>query len=128
MGASQVTKGKSWERQVARILEAAMPGCASRRDFQQQTDHGRADVTHPFLWVECKAQKRCNPRAALAQALETCPDHKHPIAICKDDRQPPYVMMRADDFLELMEALWVEQCEQGDWRLGELQGPASGAA
>ena len=109
MGANPRTKGHGWEREVARRLQEAMPGCGSRRDFQTQQNHERPDVTHPFLWIECKAMKQCNPRAALAQALECCPEEKYAVAICKDDRKPPYVMLQLDDFEELMALIWIER-------------------
>lgn len=108
MGKSQRTKGHNWERKVAILLEAAMPGCDARRGLQYREGSDAPDVIHPWLHVECKAMKLCNPRAALAQALEHCPDDKHAIAVCKDDNKPPFVAMELDAFLELMGHLWTE--------------------
>jgi len=108
MGASQRRKGASWEREVARRYREAMPGCDSFRGLQYRDGADAPDVKHPWLFTECKAHKQTNPRAALAQALEHCPEDLHAVAVCKDDNKKPFVCMELESFLELMGQLWSE--------------------
>lgn len=112
MGAAQVRKGKTWEREVAKRLREAMPGCDSKRGFQARGGEEDADVRHPLFQVECKSHKLCNVRAALRQAEKDVQLAKWPVAICKDSprkgKEESYVTMRLDDWLEVMAAYWTE--------------------
>jgi hypothetical protein len=108
MGASQRHKGHRWERDVARMYRDAMPGCDSFRGIQYRDGENAPDVKHPWFHTECKAMKQTNPRAALAQALEHCPEDLHAVAVCKDDNKKPFVCMELESFLELMGQLWTE--------------------
>ncbi len=105
MGKSQRVKGATWERAVAAMFREAMPDVEIRRNLQ--TQGGKAvgnDLVVPGYAIECKAGKLPNPRAALAQAER---DSKGgiPVAIIKDDRQPPFVCLRLDAFLEMVRRL-----------------------
>jgi len=96
-------KGHDFERAVVRLLASVFGDDLVRRGLQYRDGIECADVIAPGLWVECKAQQQTNPRAALAQALRGAEGHDlKPVAICKDDRLPPVVMMRLEHFLQLL--------------------------
>jgi hypothetical protein len=65
------------------------------------------DVEIPKFFIECKAHKRTNIKAALEQARDgkKSEDDRIPLAICKDDNRPIIVAMYYDDFLELLKDL-----------------------
>lgn len=102
-GASCRRKGHDFERAVRRELAGVFGEHLVRRGLQYRDGIDCADVIAPGLWVECKAQRQTNPRAALAQAVRGSEGRAlKPVAVCKDDRRPPVVMMRLEDFLELL--------------------------
>lgn len=105
MGKSQREKGKRFEREVARRFRDVLPGYDVRRGFQSRRGSDAPDVDVPKFWVEAKVGARTNPRAALAQAIEAT-DGRIPVAVCKDDRKDPVVMMRMDDFLDFVLDWW----------------------
>lgn len=108
MGASQRRKGHTWEREVARKLRDAMPGCGARRGIQ--TRHGGGEAADVMLdgpfHIECKAGRKPNIRAALAQAEADCERGMMPVAVIKDDRQRPFVVMTLEDWLDLVAENW----------------------
>jgi len=98
MGARSNQKGKAWERRVAALLRGEL-GIDARRG-QQARDGGDAPdvvVDLPF-WIECKHGRQPNVRAALAQAIEAS-DGRTPVAVVKDDRREPMVVLRLRDAL-----------------------------
>ena len=99
-------KGLNWERAVQRKLAAVFgEGRVRFVDVDKDGPHA-PDVIAPHMWVECKAHRMTNPRGALRQAGEESKcKGKWPIAICKDDRDPPHVTMYLSDFLALI-AQW----------------------
>jgi len=109
MGASQRLKGHNWEREVARRLRKVMPGCGAKRGLQTRFGSSEeADVEIPCFHVECKVGKKTRIMAALNQAVEAEKKGRWPIAVCKDDRKPPVVLMRLDDFEEILGQWWME--------------------
>lgn len=77
------------------------------RGLQYRDGKECADVVTPALHVECKRGIRTNPRAALAQATQDCVGKGlWPVAVCKDDREEPFVTMHLEDFLELLGEWW----------------------
>ena len=107
MGKSQRTKGHNWEREVARIMREATPGCEAKRGFQ--TRGGAAeepDVVHPLYNIECKVGAKPPVRNALVTAVDTCPPGKWAVAVIKEDRKPPYVVMPMDHWLDLVGEHW----------------------
>ncbi|SEL11077.1 hypothetical protein SAMN05444354_1042 [Stigmatella aurantiaca] len=52
---SRATKGKTFERRVAKALRCLDP--KAKRCFQFQKEHGAPDVKAGPLWVECKARR-----------------------------------------------------------------------
>ena len=112
MGKMQRRKGKTWEQAVARMYREHGVG-AERRGWHQA--HGmsdepdvRADVAmagYAAIHNECKAGKQTNPRAALSQAEEAAQAAHLPVAVCKDDRKPPMVLLRLSAWLQICAAL-----------------------
>ena len=109
MGSSQRRKGRAWEQTVVRMLREVMPHESVMRCYQYDQNHGAADVQAGPLHIECKCGKQPNPRAAIAQAEETCADGMMAVAVIKDDRKRPFVVLRLDSFLEIVK----------NWRLDE---------
>jgi hypothetical protein len=98
-------KGRDFERKVQRRLARVFGEEFVRRGGQPCDGESVADVSAPGLWIECKAHKRTNPRAALRQALRGAA--KAPVwkvAVVKDDRKKPNVMMTFEDFVDLLRA------------------------
>jgi len=95
-------KGRRWEQALAARLRAVFADPDIRRGLQSRGGAEAPDVDVPGLWIECKHHRRVNLRAALAQAVTAAPVGRIPVAICKDDRSTPLVVLRLDDFLHLM--------------------------
>jgi hypothetical protein len=107
MGKSQRVKGHTWERQVAILFREALPGCGAKRGFQMRGGAAEEpDVMAGYYHVECKVGKKPPVRKALLTAVETCPNGKYPLAIIKEDRKTPYMVMELETFLELAAELW----------------------
>tara|TARA_B100000809_G_scaffold251621_1_gene285309 strand:- start:1728 stop:2060 length:333 start_codon:yes stop_codon:yes gene_type:complete len=107
MGKMQRDKGAGWERDVARRLRDVMPGCDAKRGFQTRGGAAEcADVTAGPLHIECKVGKRPPVRAALLTATTTCPKGMIPVAVIKEDRKPPYVVLLLDDFEDFLKEWW----------------------
>ena len=99
------TKGKVWEREVARMFRAYFGGGALiKRGYQTRSGRDGADVEGTPFWIECKHQRNCTPEAALVQAEEASSgagDKRTSIAVCKSHRGKPFVVIRLDRFLSL---------------------------
>ena len=109
-GARSRNKGARGERQTAKELSAAMQGFEVRRGIQNRTGGDAADIEGAGrLHVEVKTGKRPNPRAALAQAEADAKPERIPVAVIRDDRNPPYVFMRWQTFLDEFLPLWAEK-------------------
>lgn len=107
-------KGSTFERDIANQLKPIFPN--AKRAGLRQTQSGSDDAPDvdgcPPFWIETKHGKKTNPRAALAQAEEAMaawatkggsPEFfRWALAVCKDDRQPTFVMMRWDQFMEFL--------------------------
>lgn len=117
MGRAQREKGKRWEREVARLYRESV-GAGKRTGWHQSHGLEVADVSVPLqvgnwvgVWNECKHGKKVNMRAALAQALQVCPANQLPIAVCKDDREDPVVVLRLEDWLKLLSSFSKEDSD-----------------
>jgi len=108
MGRRSRTKGKRWELDVVHLFRAELPELPIRRGAQTRSGAEAPDVDVPGLWVECKHGQKVNHRAALAQAIRDAAGTRMPVAICKDDRSEPIVIMRLDDFLALWRTSWTQ--------------------
>ena len=118
MGASQRRKGHAWEREVARRFREAL-GYTDKQVKRglSQPRGGTAEEPDVVLpdglpwWVECKVGARVNPVGALEQArqgIAAAESVKLPLAVCKPDRQTPFVALELDDFLRLLQLVQAE--------------------
>ncbi|BAQ84319.1 hypothetical protein [uncultured Mediterranean phage uvMED] len=109
-GARSRNKGARGERQTAKELSKAMQGYEVRRGIQNRTGGDAADIEGAGrLHVEVKTGKKPNPRAALAQAEADAKPGRIPMAVIRDDRNPPYVFLRWQTFLDEFLPLWAEK-------------------
>jgi len=100
-GKAARNKGHNFERKVAIDFREIWPD--AKRGFQTRNNKDeQPDVVVPHFFIECKAHKISPLRGALAQAKRLCPEDKIPLAICKDDRKTPIVLMEYPDFLKLV--------------------------
>jgi hypothetical protein len=100
-------KGHDFEREMVRTFAEVFGEGKVRRGLQYRDGAEAADVCTPIFAVECKRGARTNPRAALAQVVQANEGKGFvPVAVCKDDREDPFVVMRLDDLLELARELW----------------------
>lgn len=108
-GAKSRRKGATFERELVRAFRQVMPGAEIKRGLQYRSGEETCDVDLPCFWLEAKHHQRVNIKAALRQAFDTAPKGRWPIAVTKDDRQPPIASMYLDDLLELIEQWWLGQ-------------------
>lgn len=102
-GAGCRRKGHTWERALVQRLGAIFGQDKVRRGLQFRDGAECPDVICPGFWVEAKAGRLTNPRAALRQAAADAKGKGlWPVAICKDDCEPPHVTMDFEDFLDLL--------------------------
>ena len=118
MGKFSRDKGKRGERATANELRDVFPDLSIKRGLQSRD--GGAEVPDvvgiPGLHIEVKTGKLPNPRAALAQAKKDCRDLTLPVAVIRDDRQKPFMVMDWKNFLEILKP-WVEQQKETKWDL-----------
>jgi len=105
-GRASRRKGHDWEREVAARFRAVFGENAVRRGLQSRSGEEVPDVEVPCFWVECKREKRTNPKAALMQAVASAPKGRIPVAMCKEDRCEPMATLLLDDFLDLVGEWW----------------------
>ena len=107
MGARSRTKGKVGEREVAALLRRIWPD--AKRGLQSRGGGAEVpDVDVPCFHVEVKRQARPNVAAAVRQAEADAEAGRWPVAWTRADRSDWLVTMRGEDWLELVEAWWVE--------------------
>lgn len=110
MGKYQRTKGHSWERQVAILMRELFPD--ARRGMQSRDGADAPDVEGTPYHVECKVGKLPNPRAALYQAIRDAKGKRPAVAVVKDDRCTPFVVMTLPDWMQLARrAHWTHDTE-----------------
>lgn len=91
-GKGRRNKGANFERRVAADLREIFP--EAKRGFQTRGGTAEApDVDGTPFYIEAKAHKKVNREAAWLQAEEAT-DGRAAVAVCKDDRQKPVVVMR----------------------------------
>ena len=106
MGARSRQKGCRFERDLVHRFREVMPDADVKRGLQYRSGEEAPDVEVPCFFVEAKHHQRTNIKAALRQASEAAPKGRWPLAVCKDDRQPPLATMYLEDFLELVGQWW----------------------
>ena len=107
MGARSRRKGAVWERDLVHVFAEVFGPENVRRGLQYRDGADAADVIAPALWIEAKVGKLTNPRAALRQAKEASAGKGLlAVAVCKDDRDEPFITMSLDDFTDLLKEWW----------------------
>jgi hypothetical protein len=108
-GKGRRAKGAAYERKLAHLFLAAMPGEDIKRGIQDRAGDKVADVDCPVFWIEAKKSIRGNPRAALKQAQEASEGTgKVPLAVIADDRKEAFVCLSLDHFLDFVSE-WFER-------------------
>lgn len=109
MGKNQRLKGHNFEREVAKRLREAIPGCNAKRGLAQAREGGAecADVEAEGLPIhfECKCGKQIPIVRALEQATNDAKPGMFPTAVIKFDFKQPFVVMWFDHYLELLQDL-----------------------
>ena len=98
-------KGARFERELVWRFREVMPGAEVRRGLQSRGGEV-ADVDCPVFWIEAKRGKRPNVRGALRQAEHDAPKGRIPVAVIRDDREPAFVALSLEDFLDLVREWW----------------------
>ena len=114
VGKFSVDKGKRFERELVQLFTEAAPGARVCRGFQWRDGAEAPDVDIPGFWLEAKVGIKTNPRKALRQAMMAARYGRWPLAVCKDDRQTPLVVMALPDFLTMYR----------QWYAGRIAGDA----
>jgi hypothetical protein len=100
-------KGKRGEQLLAAYLRARFPTLAFRRGWQSRQGDDDPDVVGlPGVWLESKCGACPNPRRALAQATADAAGRAIPVAVIRDDRRPPFVVLSLDHFARIMGAAY----------------------
>ena len=99
-------KGAQFERELVYRFREVMPGADVRRGLQSRGGEEVADVDCPVFWVEAKRGKQPNVRAALRQAEADAPKGRVPMAVIRDDRAAPFVVVPLEDFLDFVREWW----------------------
>lgn len=109
-------KGKVGERLTALDVREAFPWIADqvRRGWQSRKGSDDPDVIGlPKIWLESKKGRQPNPRGALAQAAKDSKGRGHyPVAVIRDDRSKPFVVLYWADFLELIRPFVLKETER----------------
>lgn len=93
------TKGRVFERAVAKLLRAIWPD--AKRGFQSRSGRDAPDVDGTPFHFECKHGARVNVRAAMRQALAAT-DGRPVVVVSREDRGDILVTMRMADWLAAM--------------------------
>jgi len=108
-GRGRREKGKRGERALATLLRETFPSFAEsiRRGWQSRVGCDDPDVCGlPGFWLECKSGKLPNPRAALQQAKQDAAGRAIPMAVIRDDRKSPFVVLDLADMLTILRAAY----------------------
>jgi len=116
MSKAQREKGKRFERFVASLLRANLPGAAFERSYQYRGGGAGADVSGECFAVECKHKERANIREALKQAIESAGENQFPVAVVRDNGGFSTATMQLDDWLVVAAAYWREVKSYGSTR------------
>ncbi len=108
--ATSVSKGKSFERELAKEIEERLGGRAYRSPSSGAMWYAKQDVVAmgnimSRFHIEAKRQERVNLEEAYGQALRGAGPEKIPLVITRRNRDISMVYLKWDDFLSLMEEL-----------------------
>ena len=116
MGKFSRDKGKRGERKTANEIKESFPWLTDvKRGLQSRGGGAEAPdvVGVPGLHIEVKTGKLPNPRAALSQAKKDCAGVTYPVAVIRDNRQQPFVVMDWSDFRAVIEP-WLKEKKKWD--------------
>lgn len=99
MSKSQRDKGHNWERDVVHILKDR--GYDASRNLTQTRDSGGDIIIGKWLF-ECKRYAKIAVYTWLEQAIKAAGEKLTPVVIAKADRKEPIVIMRLNDFLDII--------------------------
>ena len=107
---SAVSKGKSFERELAKEIEERLGGHAYRSPCSGAMWHMKADINcfgniMNRFHLEAKRQEKVNLEEAYGQALRGAEKDKIPLVVTRRSRDISMVYMTWNDFLGLMEEL-----------------------
>jgi len=107
---SAVSKGKSFEREIAKEIEDRLGGRAYRSPSSGAMWYAKQDVVcqgniMARFHIEAKRQERVNLEESYGQALRGAGTGKTPIVITRKSRDVSMVYLTLEDFLALMEEL-----------------------
>ena len=107
---SAVSKGKSFEREIAKDIEERLGGRAYRSPSSGAMWYAKADVNcqgniMTRFHIEAKRQERVNLEDAYGQALRGAGTGKTPLVVTRRNRDVAMVYLTWEDFLSLMEEL-----------------------
>lgn len=103
-------KGKEYERELAKEIEARLGGRAWRSPSSGAMWYAKQDVVcqgniMQRFHIEAKRQERVNLEDAYGQALRGAGTGKTPLVVTRRSRDVSMVYMTWGDFLSLMEEL-----------------------
>ena len=101
-------KGKRGERYFANKLKDIFPDI--RRNAGTQSQSGGVDLENTGCFnIECKIGKLpLTNEKFLDQANSEGDQENYSVVLCKRDRCDPYVMMRFDDFKQILDVMRAE--------------------
>lgn len=102
MGKMQRTKGATYEREIVHTISSAL-GVELKRNLDQVRDGG-GDILLDHYVIECKRRASLSLYAWLDQATESCVPNQIPIVAARGDQRESVVIMRLNDFLEVLKA------------------------
>lgn len=106
---SRKAKGRRFQQKICEMIRSAFPALAEDDVTSRSMGAGGTDVLlsphaqkfFPFA-VEAKNQEKLNIWSALEQA-EANKGNLTPVLFFKRNRTKPYVAMKADDFIKLVQ-------------------------
>jgi Holliday junction resolvase len=98
MSAMSRRKGASHEREIVNLLKARGHDCARNLD---QVRDGGGDIPFGEFLIECKRRKSIAIYEWWDQVNAACKD-KNPALVIRADKRENLVVLRLDDFLDLV--------------------------
>jgi len=108
---SAVSKGKTFEREIAKEIEERLGGRVWRTPssggqwWEKADIAGKGNILVERFHVEAKRQEICKWDEWYGQALRGAGTNKIPIVIGRKSRDVSMVYLKLDDFLTLLEEL-----------------------
>ena len=99
MGKMQRTKGATYEREIVHTLVER--GYIAARNLMQTRDGGADIILQDFI-IECKRRASIAVYDWLDQATLAAKGRKRPVVVARGDRRESVVILRLEDFLDLV--------------------------